>query len=112
MLRGVHTQGQEPYNHQSPIHANTRSSIHQFKTHTLHAPFLILSPTHNSIPPHLLNIILTNILILGREKPRRILPQPIRQLDHLIAKFPDGLLVHVGLGDEFREGDFLHGVSE
>lgn len=44
-------------------------------------------------------------LVLGEEVLLRVLGQPVGDLGHLLAEAVDRLLVHVGLSNEFCEGD-------
>ena len=53
----------------------------------------------------LVHILLAGCLVLANEILGRVTAEPVGELDELLAEAVDGLLVHVGLGDEFWEGD-------
>ena len=56
--------------------------------------------------PRLLDILLACGLVLGGEEAGGVLAEPLRQLGEFLAEAVDGLLVHVGLGDELGHGDW------
>lgn len=61
-------------------------------------------------PLTLLHIILARGLILSREETIRIFSQPLGEFRHFVTEFADGLVVHVRLGDELGERDWLIAV--
>ncbi len=75
----------------------------------LHAVIDLLYPTLepqlSSNAADLLDVILAGGFVRSFEEASGIFAEPLSQLVELFAKTVDGLLVHVCLGDEFREGD-------
>lgn len=52
----------------------------------------------------LFHILLAGRLVLADEVLGGVAAEPAGELDELLAEPVDGLLVHVGLGDQFGEG--------
>ena len=64
-----------------------------------------MNPAHSSDTTHLFDVILTGGFVGSFEEACGIFAKPLGQLVEFFAETVDGLLVHVGLGDEFGEGD-------
>jgi hypothetical protein len=60
----------------------------------------------SSLGTSLVNVLLSGCLVLGDEVLNAVLGEPAGESGQFVAEAVDGLLVHVGLGDEFREGDY------
>ena len=58
------------------------------------------------------DVLMSGALVVGNEVLRSVTAKPDGEPDELFAKPVHGLLVHVGLGDELREGDWPGQVSE
>ena len=64
-----------------------------------------LEPQLSSNTTDLLDVILAGGFVRSFEEAGGIFAEPLGQLVEFFAETVDGLLVHVGLGDEFRERD-------
>ena len=63
------------------------------------------NPAHSSNTTHLFDVILAGGFVGGFEEASGVFAEPLGQLVEFFAETVDGLLVHVGLGDELGEGD-------
>ena len=63
------------------------------------------NPAHSSNTTDLFDVILAGGFVGSFEEAGGIFAEPLGQLVEFFAETVDGLLVHVGLGDELGEGD-------